>query len=183
MAGKNPFEEALKNFKPAKKFDGPEKVAKKEPTESEGAVSSEGAEPGEQFLQSNEDKGEQEKQEDEALFSELANILGLRESDRSYSRIRKLIADSRKVNVAFDVDRFLSFEAKRTSNPRAKEIIDFILKRGFSSDALGWLRSATPQGMQYGTAKREVRIENARKLAEAADISLEEIARKNHISL
>ncbi|MDP4001065.1 MAG: hypothetical protein Q8P83_02390 [bacterium] len=177
MKGNKPFEDALKSFKPERKFVGEKNEAR--PSDSQAAVES-----SEIAVDTPKNpRLEQERMEDETLFAELVQLLALKESDRAFHRIRKMITDSRKYTVAFDVDRYLNWKIRGVNNPRAGEIAHLILKRGFIADAINWLKSMTPEGMRYGNGSKELRLENARGSAKAAGVSLEELARQHNLSI
>lgn len=173
MKGNNPFEDALKGFTAKKKF-APEDAAefdREEQSQSETI-----AEP--EVSHADKKKG-QETAEDEALFSELTKVLGLKKSDPFYYKIYRVITGSRKYDVAFDMNRFLTPKVRECNNPRAQEIADMLLKRGRIATIVSWLQSMTPEGMKFGKGSRELRLENAEKSAKLAGVSLEEIAREH----
>jgi|GEM_PF-2146739 len=178
MQGNKPFEDALKNFKPERKFDKEEKKAEPSDTQNTTENSETPAEVQKDSLL------EQERMEDDALFAELVQIFALKESDRPFYKIRKVITDSRKYSVTFDVNRYLSWRAEEMrDNPRVREIMDLILKRGYVAEAVNWLKSTTPAGMKYGTGSKDLRLENARKFAKDAGVSLEELAKQHKIKI
>lgn len=178
MKGNNPFENALKGFKAEKKFtpeDGEEFDGEGEP-QSKALVEPE--------VSNTDKKKEQETAEDEALFSELTKVLGLKKSDPFYYKIRnRVIFDSRTVDVTYDVNRFLRWRVDESKNERAQEIVKMVLKRGYRAAAVNWIKSMTPEGMKYGKGSRQLRLENAEKFAKLAGVSLESLIKENDLKV
>jgi len=116
--------------------------------------------------------------EDKELFFTLSKRLNLTEKDKKYWRLRDIIRDSHERNITGDLSRWFresSYEFDRSIEPT--------IKRGYKSHALYWLKAALPEEMKYGTATKEERIQEARKWAEKAGTTLEEIAQENNIEI
>jgi len=99
--------------------------------------------------------------------------------NQEYERRLKQIRESaKKCDVTFDLERWF-LERMQNNDPELLEI----QKQGRISEALQWLRSTTPEGMQFGTDPREKRIEKAQRYAELTGTTIEEIAREHNIEL
>jgi hypothetical protein len=172
----NPFADALKDFKPSKKIvENPEKQSAELP---------------QQDNETSAETSQSKAVEDYALFKELVESLNLQKLDHrrkpnaAYYRVQQLIIASRRHQVAYEIHRWLQWRYEEAGRPvRAGEIIDFVLKRGYESEALRWIKSATPEGMRYGKSTKDFRVEEAKKMAKEANTTLEEIAKRYNVKI
>lgn len=81
-------------------------------------------------------------------------------------------------DITYDLDRWFGGTAHRNS----PELLE-IQRRGFVSEAIAWLKSATADGMKYGKASKEERLAKAREFAAKAETTIEELVEKHRISL
>lgn len=81
-------------------------------------------------------------------------------------------------DVTFDLNRYFG-SRMRSSDP---ELLD-IQKEGFITDARKWIESTSSEGMKYGTASFDERIEKAREMAKLAGTTIEEIAEEYNLEL
>lgn len=187
MSINNPFADALKNFKPTKQLDEKAPVAQSKILASEQPSNKDfsSTHTDEVKLKSEmiDEKKLREQAEDEQLLVELCTELKITSQDKSYYRIKRAITGSRETDMSFEVDRWITWRAEMAKSTRALEIRDQLVKRGYEAGALGWLKSLTPEGLKYGSGSRELRLEEAKKLANKAEIPLEEIARKNNLRI
>ena len=80
-------------------------------------------------------------------------------------------------DVSYDLHRLYS-SSIQAGDP---EVLD-VLKTGHVSEAADWLRSTTPEAMEYGTFSREERINKAAGHAAAAGYPLEVIAEQHDLT-
>lgn len=182
----NPFAKALESFKAEKTTRNSLKemsiIEVKEDTAGDNSEKNQGAEnnPPDELEKR---KKETEVKEDEELFQRLLAIIQIEKGSKQFFAVRKLITESRRRDVTYDINRWFRIELGKSSSSDFKEIINLVLKRGYEAEAISWLKSTTPEGMKYGTASRAERFKKAKETAQEAGASLEEIASKNNIPL
>ena len=118
-----------------------------------------------------------------SLASEAGNI-------RRYYRIKEFFRSANKC----DVENFYNYHNLRSEagiNSEIDSIFKALLLRGYKSQAVGWIKSLTVEGLKYGTVpglvkpnaqeKKAFRIAEARKFAEKAGVSLEDLVAENKL--
>jgi len=98
-----------------------------------------------------------------------------RENKRHLEEIRER---SKKLDVTYDLNRWFR-EGMQNNDPELMEI----QKNGFISEAVKWVESLTPERMKFGTASKEQRIEEAKKYAKLAGLTLEQILKDYNLKL
>lgn len=80
-------------------------------------------------------------------------------------------------DVSFDLQRLYP----QRFQERDPEVMS-ILAQGNASEALSWLRSTSPEGMETGKATREERLAKAAEHAAKSGIALEALAEENELT-
>jgi len=199
----NPFQKALENFKPVAKgpeeTSEPSKVSKtnvpKITTEIRKA-SVEKPKPTEEVVGPKIWRHPETRldREDQEAFELLCKIVGLTKGGRNskrYWRVRDCFLGSHHEDCSFEINKWLGSEINPNTSSnipfeeltkvferarRVKEIVEPLLRRGHEARAVKWLLSRTPEGMKYGNGTREFRLEEAKKSAEKAGKTIEQIA-------
>ncbi|HYC34294.1 MAG TPA: hypothetical protein VEC13_01025 [Candidatus Paceibacterota bacterium] len=198
----NPFEEALKGFKPITKEPEPEAVQE----ELQETVAAPIAEKEIEVAPTPEPKVWRHPEtkllkEDQESFEALCKLIGLskRGRDRNrYWRVRDCFDGSHDEDMSYEINRWLGYA---TASPsfhgyeyrkeeidkqiekirKVKAIVEPLLKRGHEARAVKWLLSRTPEKMKYGSGSREQRLEEAIRSAEKAGKTIEQIAKEHNL--
>lgn len=191
----NPFEEALKDFKPLK-----EVVPEEEDVLGQKQIID--AVPVLKDVKAPENTPEQPwrhpetklLREDHEAFELLCNEIGLNKQGRNenrYWRVRDCFDGSHDEDMSYQINRWLGSEMSVLSSngldreqrsaafdkaEKIKKIVEPLLQRGYEARAVKWLLSRTPEKMKYGNGSRELRLEEAKKSAKQAGKTIEEIA-------
>jgi len=97
-------------------------------------------------------------------------------SDKDF-HLKGIKAMSQKRDVTYDLYRYFQGEMKS-----GDEHLLNIQKQGYYSEAREWLLSLSPEEMKYGTANREQRLAEAKRFADLAGTTVEQIAEENNLS-
>lgn len=93
-------------------------------------------------------------------------------------RLDRITEDAEKKDVTYDLNQWFRHRMIQKDPELLK-----IQRRGFASEAVAWLRSTTPKGMECGRASKEERFERAREFADKAQTTIEELAEQKEIEL
>ena len=93
-------------------------------------------------------------------------------------QLNKIRTRAERGDVTYDLNRWFGQRMRQDD----LELLE-IQKQGFVSEAVSWLKSTTPEGMKYGKASKEERLEKAREFAEKAQTTIEELAEQRGIEL
>lgn len=93
-----------------------------------------------------------------------------------------------------DVENFYNYhnlKHEASLSPEINEIFKKLIIRGYKSQAIGWIKSLTAEGLKYGTVpgnstpsvqeKKDFRIAEARKFAEKAGTTVETLVAENKL--
>jgi len=93
-------------------------------------------------------------------------------------RFEKIRDRSKEGDVTYNLNRWFS-ERMRKNDPELLEI----QKNGYIAEAVRWARSTITEKMNYGRFSKEQRIEEAKKYAELAGLTLEQILKDHNLKL
>ena len=182
----NPFGDSLRGLRDhlPEQAMPPEAVA-----QPEGQVSREVGKKLQEESQEQAEKKRREEKEDSDLWDEVVNILEInsKKSTKRYWGAYRAIRESREYDTSFNIDRWISGWIQYVKDPaqarRLREISELLLRRAYTSHAVLSLKAATPEGMRYGRASREERIQEAREYAKKIGASIEQIMSEHDIHL
>ncbi len=108
---------------------------------------------------------------------------------KKYSGIAGIVFGSNTRDVSAEIDRWLKYDR---DIKEVDEICKTLILKGYKSQALTWIKSLSPKEMQYGSIpgnskptseeKRSYRLKEARRFAELANTTVEDLAKENNLT-
>lgn len=100
---------------------------------------------------------------------------------KKYRAIFRLVADSHTSDIDYELDRWLRHNAEEI--PELGKIYEQLQIRGRKMSVVSWLRALEHQNDAYGVGRtvaerRQKKLEEARKAAKKANVSLEQVAKE-----
>jgi hypothetical protein len=127
------------------------------------------------------------EKEDNALFARIAKALKYEAESKGpharngYWRVRDIVRDSHKHDVAFNVSRWMNINlsyGKWSPDELAnlKKDMSTVLRRGYVAESKSWEKSIHEP--RYGTATPEYKRKEAERFAKLAEAPFEELAHR-----